>query len=123
MTLAPATEIAAARDEEPCQDDGKDGRQPGAEGRPMDIDETEPVVGLVQLDVVRLIGGGVVNGEGRVVFHVDGRGWGRSPLGFEVFLDLLLHLDAFENGVTGAEQEGGHDEVGCVELGVGETEL
>ena len=103
LTLAPATEIAAARDEEPCQDDGKDGRQPGAEGRPMDIDETEPVVGLVQLDVMRLIGGGVVDGERGVVFHVDGRGWGRRPLGVEVFLNLLLHLDTLEDGVTGAE--------------------
>ena len=63
LTLAPATEVAATRDEEPCQDNGEDGRQPGAEGRPVDIDKTEPVVGLVQLDVVRLIGGGVVDGE------------------------------------------------------------
>ena len=108
LTPAPATEIAAARDEEPCQDDGKDGRQPGAEGRPMDIDETEPVVGLVQLDVMRLIGGGVVDGEGGIVFHVDCRGWG-SGLGLEVLFNLLLHFDTLEDGVTGAEQEGRHD--------------
>ena len=55
LTLAPATEIAAACDEESRQHDGKDGRQPCAEGRPMNIDEAEPVIGLVQLDVMRLV--------------------------------------------------------------------
>ena len=61
LTLAPATEVAAASDEESCQHDGKDGRESRAEGCPVYIDEAESVVGLVECDVVGFIGGGVVD--------------------------------------------------------------
>ena len=78
LTLAPATEVAAASDEESCQHDGKDGREPRAERCPMYVNEAESIIGLVVCDVVGFIRGEVVDGKGGLVFHVDGRGWSRG---------------------------------------------
>ena len=78
LALAPATEVAAASDEESCQYDGKDRREPRAEACPMYVDKTESVVGLIQCDVVGFMRGGVIDGEGGLVFHGDGGGWSRG---------------------------------------------
>ena len=67
MTSTPA-EIATPSDEQSCQDNGTDGRQAGAEGRPMNVDEGKSIVGLVQADVTRLVGDAVVDGKAGVVF-------------------------------------------------------
>ena len=55
LTLAPATDLAASSDEESCQHDGKDGREPRAERCPMYVNEAESIVGLVECDVVCLL--------------------------------------------------------------------
>ena len=78
LALAPATEVAAASDEESRQHDGKDRREPRAEACPMYVDKTESVVGLIQCDVVGFMRGGVIDGEGGLVFHGDGGGWSRG---------------------------------------------
>ena len=71
LTLSTPAEVATSSDEQPCQDNGKDGRQAGAEGHPMDVDERKSIVGLFQADVTRLIGDTVVDGKAGVVFHVN----------------------------------------------------
>ena len=68
----------------------------------MYIDEAEPIIGLVQLDVMRFVGRGVVDGKGGLVVHVDGKGRGRGRRG-EVFGNLLLHPVVLDDVVTGAE--------------------
>ena len=78
LALAPATEVAAASDEESRQHDGKDGREPRAEACPMNVDKTESVVGLVQGDVVGLIRDRGLDEEGSLVFHGYGGRWSRG---------------------------------------------
>ena len=108
LALAPATEVAAASDEESHQHDGKDGGKPRAEACPMNIDEAESVIGLIQGDVVGFMGDGVLDGEGSLVFHGDGGGRS-SGRGGEVPRDLLFHPVAFDDVFSGAEHERGHD--------------
>ena len=76
LTLSTPAENAAPSDEHPCQDNGEDGRQTGAERRPMYVDEGKSIIGLVKVDVTGLVVDAVINGEAGIIFHVDG--WGSS---------------------------------------------
>ena len=83
LTVSTPAEIAAPSDEHPCQDNDEDGRQTGAERRPMYVDEGKSIIGLVKADVTGLVDDAVINGEAGVIFHDD---W----LGKQLLSSLML---------------------------------
>ena len=55
LSLAPPPEVATSGDHGQCQEYGKHGREPSRERGPVYIDETEPIVGLIEGNVVGLV--------------------------------------------------------------------
>ena len=101
-------EVAAPGNEKACQDDDKDRGEARAERGPVNIDQREAIVGLVEANVagfVRL----VLIVEGRVIGHLDGWGWrGGDGLLGEVLLDQLLLAVLVDDILPVADEERGH---------------
>ena len=75
LALTSPPEIAAPRDKEARKEDDEDRGQARGEGGPVDVDQTESVIRLVEANVGRLVGFTIFNVEGRLVRHVDSWGW------------------------------------------------
>ena len=91
LALTSPPEIAALGDEEACKEDDEDRRQTRGERSPVDVDQTESVIRLVEANVGRFVGFTIFNMERRLVRHVDSWGWsGRSGLLGEILLDQHL---------------------------------
>ena len=80
----------------------------------MEINEREPVVGLIKGDLAGRIGGFGVKGDLCLVLRMDGRGLSTSARGVtmlsDVLLDELLFVDLVDDALSVAEEEKSHVE-------------
>ena len=109
MSLTAPPEVATPGNEQACQHDNKDRGEARAERGPVNIDQREPVVGLVEANVAGFVRLVVLDVEGGVIGHLDG--WGRRGgdclLG-EVLLDQLLLVVLVDDVLPVADEERGH---------------
>ena len=74
LALSTAPKVTAAGDKEVGQDHCEDGREPGTETRPVEINERESIVGLVKGNLAGGVGDFGVDGDLCLVLSMDGRG-------------------------------------------------
>ena len=91
-------DVAAPGNEAQGDEDEEDGGEASAEAGPVEVNKGEPVVGLIQVDVHRLMVDLVGNGEIGIVVEVERRGLCSEcgcplPLNesFVLFPDLVVH--------------------------------
>ena len=65
-------EVATPGNEQACQDDDKDRGEARAERGPVNIDQQEAIVGLVETNVAGFVRLVAFHVEGRVIGHLDG---------------------------------------------------
>ena len=106
LSLAPATEVAAGGDGQSDQHHDEDGREASGKAGPMEVDEADPVVRLVEGYVLRLVSDLGLDGDGGVVLGVNG--WGSTGGGIHILLkpfpNETLLVEVFDDGL--------HDEDG-----------
>ena len=100
LSLASAMEVATRSDGQSDQHHDEDGGEASGKTGPMEVDEADPVVRLVEGHVLRLVGDLGLDGDGGIVLGVDG--WRSTGGGIHVFLkpfpNEALLADVFNNG-------------------------
>ena len=80
----------------------------------MYVDEAEAVIGLIEADIRRLVRLVLLDMEGGLVRHLNGRGWGGGGRQFGLFGKILLdeHLLTIgvNRGLSSGEKEWRHDD-------------
>ena len=90
------SDIAAPGDERKGDDDGENGREAGAETCPVQIDERESMVGLIEVNIGRFVADVVGNRQVGLVMEDDWRRCGcsgGSPLPFFQSLFFIVFVD------------------------------
>ena len=103
--------VSRIEKKETGQDHCEDGREPGTETRPVEINEQEPVVGLVKGNLAGRVGDFGVDGDHCLVLSMDGRGLGSTggmSMLSDVLLDELLFTYLVNDILSVAEEERGH---------------
>ena len=75
LALQAAPKIEAAGDKEAHQDDGENRGEASTEAGPVEINQGEAIVGLIQRHVAGFVGDITCNGELGVILDVDSRGF------------------------------------------------
>ena len=99
--------VSRIEKKETGQDHCEDGREHGTETRPVEINEREPVVGLVKGNLAGGVGDFGVDGDLCLVLSMDSRGLGRARAVTMLFYVLLdeLFMDLVDDALSVAEEE------------------
>ena len=113
-----APEITAPGDKEACQHDGENRGEARAEAGPVEVDQGEAVIGLIQRHFAGFIGDIIFKGELSVILDIDdgelGRMLSRVPVFCEVLLNQLLVFDVVDEVLSMIEETKGRHNDGEV---------